>query len=208
MNIYTSCWYTTLPPEIQKIGVSRGTPRGYPAGYRKMMKLAPGPWFRSVSVAAYRQLYFDDIIVRLDPREIVNEIRDMSGGRDAALLCYEQPDKPDDWCHRGYISAWLKDRLDLDVFEYGMEGSGCGWAHPKIPEKYRQGDRVVEPLDVAPFVGSTTIDGAGRTWTVEGQDPENPDQAMIVCGDERASISADVLRKRFKRLGEQASLSL
>ena len=43
MKIYTSSWFTNLPDTIQKIGVSRGTPRGYKAGYRKMPELAPGP---------------------------------------------------------------------------------------------------------------------------------------------------------------------
>lgn len=197
MRIFTSCWFTSLPPEIQKIGVSRGTPRGYPAGYRKMMKLAPGPWFNTASDRDYKQLYFADL-ANLKPQAVVREIEDMAAGKDCALLCYEQPHKDADWCHRGYISAWLHDELGLEVFEYGLEDRGAGWRHPKIPAQYRLPAVQAEPLHVGPYVGATAKDDQGREWTIVGFDPENVDQAMMACGTERRAISADVLKSRFQ----------
>ncbi|RUV98193.1 hypothetical protein EOA75_01260 [Mesorhizobium sp. M1A.F.Ca.IN.022.07.1.1] len=83
MRIFTSSWFTKLPPEIQKIGVSRGTPRGYPAGFRKMPELAPGEWFKTASEREYKQLYFEGLD-RLNPGRIVAKMEDLSGGRDVA----------------------------------------------------------------------------------------------------------------------------
>lgn len=197
MRIYTSSWFTNLPPDIQKIGVSRGTPRGYAAGYRKMPELAPGSWFQTASVRDYKQLFFENLS-RLDPRRIVAKIEDLSAGKDAALLCYEAPHKDADWCHRGYISAWLSDTLKLDVFEHGLEERGAGWRHPKIPAQYRLPPQQAEPLHVGPYVGAEATDGQGRTWKVVGFDPDNVDQAMIEARDgERRAISGDVLKSRF-----------
>lgn len=131
MKIWTSSWFVSLPDTIQKIGISRGTPRGYPAGYRKMPELAPGPWFNSVSPEEYDRRFMAQLAA-LDPNTILAKIDQLAGGKDVALLCYEDPKKPDDWCHRGQVSAWLKDKLGVLVFEYGMEDAGCGHSHPKL----------------------------------------------------------------------------
>lgn len=199
MNIFTSSWFTPLPLEIQKIGISRGTPRGYAAGYRKMPELAPGPWFNSVNVREYKQRFFA-ILDDLDPRSVVRKIEDLSAGRDAALLCYEDPRRLDQWCHRGYVSAWLHDHLGLQVFEYGHQERGFGWQHPMIPPEYRrvEGPQATPPLDVTPYIGADAKDDQGRIWQVVGFDTSNPDQAVIASGEDRRSISGDVLRSRFK----------
>lgn len=199
MQIYTSSWFTNLPPEIQKIGVSRGTPRGYPAGFRKMPELAPGSWFNSTSVPQYKQLFFEGL-AKLNPRQTVAKMEDLSAGRDCALLCYEAPTKDADWCHRGYISAWLKDTLGLDVFEYGLQDRGSGWRHPKIPLQYRAGYSQPEPLAIGNYIGATAKDDQGREWTIVGLDPSNLDQAMMQSGDEKRAISSDVLKARFRPL--------
>lgn len=199
MRIYTSGWFVTLPPEIQKIGVSRGTPRGYPAGFRKMMELAPGPYFKTATVTQYKQLYFEGLR-RLSPQKVVARMEELSGGKDVALLCYESP-TDDQYCHRAYISCWLHDNLGIEVFEYGYEEQGCGWLHPKLPAQFRQ--RPSTPtLDVTRYVGSTADDRSGRTWKVIGVDPENPDQAMVEAIDgARRPISAEILHEKFQPHG-------
>ena len=139
MQIYTSSWFTALPATIQKIGISRGTPRGYPPGYRRMPELAPGPWFNSVSPEEYHRRFMAQL-AQLDAREILARITAMSPGKEgAALLCYESPARASEWCHRGQVAAWLHDKLAIDVFEYGFEHQGCGWAHPKVFATYRKG---------------------------------------------------------------------
>lgn len=137
MKIYTSSWFTKLPPEIQKIGISRGTPRGYPAGYRKMPELAPGPYFKTATPAEYHCQFMYGL-EGLDPEEVVDKIRRLSAGRDVALLCYESPTDPAAWCHRGQVSGWLHDTLKIEVFEHGCEDQGCGWQHPKLLPSFKK----------------------------------------------------------------------
>jgi hypothetical protein len=138
MKIYTSSWATTLPPEIQKIGISRGTPRRYAAGYRIMRDLAPGPWFNSLSPDEYHRRFMAQLKA-LDAKAIVSKFVALSSGRDVALLCYEAPNDPGAWCHRGQVAGWLKDELEIDVFEFGLERAGCGWLHPKLLPQFQRG---------------------------------------------------------------------
>jgi hypothetical protein len=132
MKIYTSSWFTALPPGTQKIGISRGTPRGYHAGfYRMMRELAPGAYFNSVPPAEYHALFLAQL-ARLNASEVVAKIDKLGGGRDVALLCFEKPKDPLAWCHRGQVAGWLHDQLGIKVFEFGFESAGCGWRHPKL----------------------------------------------------------------------------
>src|SRR3954452_8663141 len=103
-----------------KIGISRAVPRGHPAGYRRIRSLEPGPWFNSVTPEEYRSRFLA-LLAGLDARSIVPQIETLADGRDAALLCFENPHDPAAWCHRGQVSEWLKAELDFDVFEFGLE---------------------------------------------------------------------------------------
>lgn len=198
MTIYTSSWFTRLPPTMVRIGISRGTPRGMPAGYRMYQKLAPGSYFRSVSVDRYKELYFEGLS-QMSPEMTVAAIDQISGGEDCALLCYEHPRKYQDWCHRGFVSAWLYETLGLEVFEHGLEDEGCGWRHPKIPNKFRA-RAPTEPIDIDPYLGRKAFH-KGKTWSVVGRNPDQVDQALIEGDDgERVSISEDILKSRFSGL--------
>jgi hypothetical protein len=137
IRVYTSSWSTRLPPEIQKIGISRSSPRGYPAGYRRMPELAPGPWFQSATPAEYHRLYMAQI-AELDARVVLAKIHELGAGRDVALLCYEAPHDASAWCHRGHVAGWLYDHAGIAVYEFGLEAAGCGWSHPKLlPPQFR-----------------------------------------------------------------------
>lgn len=196
-TIQTGWWFGHYPSTHIKIGVSRGVPRGQPAGYRIFRKLAPGPWFNNVSVQEYRSRYFA-ILNEMNPRDVVDEILHLAKDRIPVLVCYENPAKPADWCHRGFISAWLADELGLAVPEWGFEADGYGWAHPKLPRALRRlPPPPLQPLDVSAYVGAEATDQQGVVWVVLGQDPENIDQALIQSGDVKRSISGDVLRRRF-----------
>ena len=199
-TIKTSSWFEKLPPDHLRIGISRGTPRGIPAGYRLFRKLAPGDWFNSVPVPIYRQRYFEGLSM-LDPGEVVDELKTMAGDKTPVLCCFEAPRKLSEWCHRAFVSVWLEKELGLQVFELGMEDWGCGWQHPKLPPALR---RKPEPaslfptLDVVEWMGKKGIDDQGRVWTVIGRDPQNHDQAAVACLDERRSVSLETLKQRFK----------
>jgi hypothetical protein len=135
--IFTGCWFENYLSDTIKIGVSRGTPRGQSAGYRRYEPLFPGPWFNSVPLDVYRQRYFD-ILHQLDPNQVLADIIALAGAKTPLLVCYESPHNPADWCHRGYVSAWLADTLSVSVPEYGFEDQGSGWMHPKLPPAHRR----------------------------------------------------------------------
>ncbi|WP_156752619.1 MULTISPECIES: hypothetical protein [unclassified Mesorhizobium] len=162
-----------------------------------MPELAPGEWFKTASEREYKQLYFEGLD-RLHPGRIVAKMEDLSGGRDVALLCYEAP-TDNQYCHRAYISVWLKEKLRLEVFEHGLEAEGCGWHHPKLPAQYRL-RQPPQPLQVASYLGAEAPDRQGRVWKVIGINPEHVDQAIVQSGDDQLSISGAVLESRFKQV--------
>ena len=136
--IYTSSWAAILPDSFQRIGISRGTPRRRPGGYRLYRALQPGAWWRDcASNEEFRQRYFE-ILNRLCPQRVVVDLIRIAAGKTPVLLCWEPPAHPFKWCHRGLASAWLADELGLEVREYGHENEGCGWAHPGLPPEFRR----------------------------------------------------------------------
>lgn len=131
MTIYTSSWFAKLPPQIVRIGISRGIPRNQPPGFRTMRELAPGAWFSSVTPLEYHQRYFQDL-GRLDIELIRRKIEFLANDGDAALLCFETG-RPGQWCHRAFVSEWFQDHGIL-VPEWGDPECRCGKEHPLYPE--------------------------------------------------------------------------
>lgn len=144
-NIKTSSWFTPLPEEHLRIGISRGVPRQLPAGYRRYRKLFPGNWFNSVTPIDYERLYAEQVLSKLDPRRVVEDLIEIAGGQVPVLVCYEKPDTPAelDWCHRSLVSVWFRETIGLDVPELGRETCGCGHSHPKLHPSLR---RHIEPV--------------------------------------------------------------
>ena len=134
MRIVTSSFSTVLPSTFARLSIARWAPAG-DRNLPMVRGLSPGPWFKTVDVPTYRRLYMEQL-GRLDPQRVVAEIEDLSAGKPAALLCWEKPTDRH-FCHRGFVSAWLKDEIDLDVPKYGLEGEGVGHAHPKLPREFR-----------------------------------------------------------------------
>lgn len=139
MEVFTSSWFANLPPEIQKIGISRGTPRGYAAGYRKFGAAAPGPWFSSVSPDEYMRLYYTEVLKPLDLDAMMRRLEELGNGRDVALLCYERAPfeiknpgivaghgRGSNWCHRRVASAYIHNHLGIEVREYGTTEATIG----------------------------------------------------------------------------------
>ncbi|MBB6413537.1 DUF488 family protein [Mesorhizobium sangaii] len=133
MKIVTSSFFTKLPVEFAPISIARWAPQRFQGP--TLRELTPGEWFRSIDVDEYRRRYLEQLDM-LDPRETVRRIQDLAAGRAAALLCWERP-RDGNFCHRGYVSAWLRDELGIDIYELGLDG--CGHHHPKLPEAHRPG---------------------------------------------------------------------
>lgn len=139
--IVTASWYTALPAEFVCVGISRGTPRGHPGGYRRYKPLYPGSWFKSVSDQEYVRLYDAEVLAALDPSQVVRDLRRISEGRPVALLCFERPQTTDSWCHRSLVGKWLAANLGTRVPEYGFEHLPQH-RHPMLPPY------SLEPLSV------------------------------------------------------------
>jgi hypothetical protein len=144
-KIVTSNWFAKLPDNYLRIGISRGVPRGLAAGFRRYTALNPGTWFDSCATPReYMIRYQAEVLGPLDPEKVVADLQRLAGDKVPALLCFEGPEPHQSWCHRGLVSAWLKDTLDLDVFEFGQERYGCGWQHPKLDPSLRKGPSIEE----------------------------------------------------------------
>ena len=118
--IKTGSWFSKLPPNHAMIGISRGQPRGRISGYRMFRKLAPGPWFKSVSVAEYERLYRKEVLGPLRPRDVAEQLAELAGGRIPVIVCFERVGDPI-WCHRALAAEWLAEGLGGTVPEFGHE---------------------------------------------------------------------------------------
>jgi hypothetical protein len=103
---------------LGRISIARFAPRRTPAGYRVFQPLAPGRWFKEVSAARYRELYFEEILGALDPKETLAKLHELSAGAEPVLLCWEQPPlTADNWCHRRMAAEWFEKALGIEVPE-------------------------------------------------------------------------------------------
>ena len=59
---------------------------------------------------------YNDILSKLSKKGIYDEIKRLSNGNDAILLCYE---KPGDFCHRNLAAKWLSE-IAGEITEYGI----------------------------------------------------------------------------------------
>lgn len=114
----TASWFTWNGPG--RVGISLGVPRGTSAGYRIFKALAPSrDMLRIEDQAEYRQRYFDEILLPLDPVETYDQLRRLAGGDyPPVLLCWERPPWTDsNWCHRRMAAEWFQEHLGFEVPE-------------------------------------------------------------------------------------------
>ncbi|CFX24458.1 conserved protein of unknown function [Candidatus Filomicrobium marinum] len=137
--ILTSSWFTPLPADHLHIGISRGVPRGMKAGYKRYLKLNPGPWFNSCRTPKeYFDRYYGEILKPLDSARTVEEILQLADGKIPVLVCFESIKPESGWCDRALVSTWLHDELGMEVCEFGHEHLGHGWQHPKLDPALRK----------------------------------------------------------------------
>jgi hypothetical protein len=119
--IKTASWFTPLPDDHVRIGISRGVPRfgKIGKGYRMYRKLAPGPWFNSTSATEFTSLY-GELLGRLDPQQVHDDLMRIADGRVPVLCCFERVGGPQ-WCHRSQAAVWLAEALGIAIPELGFE---------------------------------------------------------------------------------------
>lgn len=83
--------------------------------------LAPGSWFNSVSTSRYIELYEQEILGKLDARQVWNELHTLAGGQEPVLLCWE---KTGEFCHRQLVARWFRRELNILVDEYVPGATG------------------------------------------------------------------------------------
>jgi hypothetical protein len=190
----TASWFTKLPDDHKRIGISRGTPRRLPAGYRIYRALAPGPWFNSVGIDEYYHLCRTEILGPLDPRAVADDLQRLAGGLVPVILCFERPGTGD-LCHRAMAAEWLAEALGFVVPEVGFEALPQH-EHPLMPPLLRRVIATAEVLDITPWIGRTaTIDG--ELHRVDRPSPHKPGSAIIVAGGREYSTGGDMLRRYF-----------
>ena len=131
--IKTASWFTLLPLDHVRIGISRSVPRRMSAGYRRYHRLNPGEWFKTVPLEEYRRRYQAEVLDRLDPLRVVAELHAMAEGAIPVLLCFERPEMGD-WCHRGFVASWLAAATGKPVPELGYEHLPQN-QHPLLPRR-------------------------------------------------------------------------
>jgi hypothetical protein len=116
----TGSWFSPVPPDHIKVGISRGVPRNLGPGFLMYRKLAPGPWFNDVDVDEYCERYAAEILAPLDPAVVVADLMKMAAGRVPILCCFEKADRGQ-WCHRSLAAAWIGAYLGEVVPEVNFE---------------------------------------------------------------------------------------
>ena len=91
-----------------RVCIARYAPRGTPAGFRIFKALAPTKPMLKMSYRPYRDMYFRDILGRLDPRETWNALHEMADYHEPVLLCWEKLQKRGEWCHRRLVAQWFE----------------------------------------------------------------------------------------------------
>jgi hypothetical protein len=130
--IKTASWWTPLPDDHVRIGISRGTPRfRVAAGYRLYKRLNPGPWFSSADTATFTERYHAEVLHRLDPEQVLRELVALAPGRVPVLVCWERVGGVQ-WCHRSLAANWLAAGLGIVVPEFGFEDLPQD-RHPLLP---------------------------------------------------------------------------
>lgn len=124
--IYTS--YFAKIKELEKNGITPISICGKaPAWYNWLQykKLAPKydffmQWKENHNNDYYIKCFNEQVLSKLDPMRVYNELCLLADSSKIALICYE---KPSDFCHRHLVADWLAER-GFDIEEWsGGNGS-------------------------------------------------------------------------------------
>lgn len=124
----TASHYTWTGPG--RICISRGAPRGAPAGYKIFRSLAPTGDMMHMPYEQYRRKFFDEILGKLDPQQTWDALHELAGGAEPVIQCFERPPfSASNWCHRRMVAEWFEDKLGHKVDEIEPETKEQKAAH-------------------------------------------------------------------------------
>lgn len=97
-----------LSPDVVPISIAGKKPEG--VGILEYKRLAPS-WsifseykYGEGTQENYVRRFKAEILGKLSREQVLQDLEEMSGGKDVALCCYE---KPRDFCHRHIVKDWL-----------------------------------------------------------------------------------------------------
>lgn len=86
------------------IGIAVSPPRWFTGLHYKA--LAPRRDMLRMSEREYR-VQFEAILRSLNPHQVGHDLKNLTGGRDGVLLCFESLHRSGEWCHRQHVAEWL-----------------------------------------------------------------------------------------------------
>lgn len=111
MQIYTTYFAKVkqLPATIYPIAISRTIPPYF--NIDRYAPLAPSVsilngWRANHNEKVYIERYYDEILSRLTPQRVVQDLAQISHCNDIALVCFESSEK---FCHRHLVAQWLRE---------------------------------------------------------------------------------------------------
>ena len=99
-----------LPSDVVPIAICGKSPEGY-LGFQ-YRKLAPtwqiySDWkYKHHDNNIYTSQFKQQVLNRLDPLLVEDELLAITNGRTFCLICYE---KPGDFCHRHIVAEWMRE---------------------------------------------------------------------------------------------------
>lgn len=132
MRIYTSYFGNSKKLQqagIKVIGISLYPPRWFNGISLKQVAPTKSILFANGQTQEeYTRRYRSEVLSQQDMQQFLKTVEQVSGGQDVALCCYE---KPEDFCHRHILADWIKEKIGVEISEYGYT--------PKKEPDYVQG---------------------------------------------------------------------
>ena len=99
----------TLPPDITPVSICGTTPEWYTGAQYK--KLAPKwdffqEWKKTRDNHFYVRSFDEQVLSKLNAKQVYDELTAMTLSADIALVCYE---KPESFCHRHLVANWFRE---------------------------------------------------------------------------------------------------
>ena len=108
MKLYTSYFANAkalAKANIMVIGIALYPPRWYNGPSLKEVAPTYSILKMTHSDEEYTRRYRTEILARMNIQDFLNQVRQLSNGRDVALCCYE---KPGEFCHRNLLAEHLR----------------------------------------------------------------------------------------------------
>ncbi|MBI3127588.1 MAG: hypothetical protein HYZ11_08300 [Candidatus Tectomicrobia bacterium] len=101
-----------------RISIARWAPRGQ-GGLPKYRPLQVSAAMMRMEPEPFRLAYARDVLSKLDPHQVWDELCALAQPHEPILLCWERPPIvwPSHWCHRRDVAEWLESGLGVEIPE-------------------------------------------------------------------------------------------